>query len=155
MGWGRQIPPCLGRAVAELQRSLQPQGFSSPQRPHTGGQCRGSAGDWEASLCFPSGVGKDAPRWPQGLGHCGPVLLRPGSEPWAPTARPPRSHALRQPWSLASAPFPLETSSVCHLCAFSYFFFFNVFFDAMFAVRLNSFVGVIFVVVVLFKPQGV
>lgn len=95
---------------------------------------------------------------PQGLGHSGPALLGPGSAPSAPTARPPRSHALRRAGSLPSAPFPVETSSVFHLHGFSSFFFsFNIFFNAMFAVRLKSFVGffVCGFFVVLFKPRGV
>lgn len=142
MGWGERISPCFSRTVAELQSEslLQPQSSSSPQRPHTGRQRRGSARGWEASLCFLAGVGRDAPRWPQGLGHCGPVLMGPRSVLSTPTARLLRSHALRRVGSLGSAPFPLEASNVFHLHGFSSFFFsFNIFFNVIFAVRLKSF----------------
>lgn len=83
---GRASPPCLSRDVADLpsESPLQPPVPSSPQRPYTGGQRRGSAGGWEASLRFPAGVGKDAPRW---RGHRGSVI--PAPHCWGRGQRPP------------------------------------------------------------------
>lgn len=160
MGWGERISPCFSRTVAELQSEslLQPQSSSSPQRPHTGRQRRGSARGWEASLCFLAGVGRDAPRWPQGLGHCGPVLMGPRSVLSTPTARLLRSHALRRVGSLGSAPFPLEASNVFHLHGFSSFFFFlQYIFQCDICSETEEFFEgfCLCFFVLLFKPRGV
>lgn len=135
---GRASAPCSSRAVTELpnESPLQPQAAPQPGS-HTGGSA-GALQCWEASLRFAAGMGKDAPRWPRGLGHCRVSALGSHS-PLAPFPRP----AARG--SLASAPFPLETSCVFHLHRFSSFFCFNIFFNAMLVVRLKSFVGFFFV----------